>query len=121
MKPENTEPSSQSKLEDLTDDFKAYITTIYELNKLRLIDKVSAAASNITVYVTGAVLGIFTILFASAGVALWLNECLNSTFSGFFIVAGFYLLVTLCMLLGKTNGIKRSISGAIIKGALDNN
>lgn len=121
MKPENQDFNPQSKLEQLTDDFKAYITTIYELNKLRLIDKVSTASANITVYIIATLLTVFTLLFASIGIALWLNTCLNSSFSGFFVVAGFYLLVTLIIVLGKNHGVKKAISGAIIKNALDNN
>lgn len=119
MKSEMEEVSPQSKLEELSDSFKAYMTTIYELNKLKLIDKLSAAGASITVYVLGTLLAVFTLLFASAGVALWLNECLNSTFSGFFIVAGVYLIITLIVILGKNHGVKKSVSSSIIKNALD--
>jgi hypothetical protein len=119
MEPGNQESSPQSKLEELTENFKAYITTIYELNKLKLIDKLSSAAANITVYILATILAVFTIMFTSAGIALWLNEYLNSSFSGFFIVSGVYLIITLGVLLGNNNGVKKAVSGTIIKNALD--
>jgi hypothetical protein len=120
MKPGMQETSPPSKLEELTDDFKMYVSTIYELNKLRLVDKLSSAAANLTVYILGTILAVFTILFISVGVALWLNTYLNSSFSGFFIVAGIYLLLTLIVVLGRNNGVKKSVSDSIIKHALEN-
>lgn len=118
MKPEMQETSPSSKLEELTEDFKAYFNTVYELNRLKLIDKLSSAAANLTVYILGTILVVFTVFFTSAGVALWLNTLLNSTFSGFFIVAGIYLLISLIVVLGKNHGVKKNVANAIIKNAL---
>lgn len=119
MKPENQEFGPQAKLEELTDNFKAYITTIYELSRLRLVDKLALATANITVYIIRTILAVFTILFTSVGVALWLNDCLQNTFSGFFIVGGIYFIITLWVTFSKNSGTKKAVSNAVIKSAMD--
>lgn len=119
MRPESQEPSEQSKLEELTENFKAYINTIYELNRLKTINKLSSITGDISVYFVLLFLLMLIISLISIGTAIWISRCLNSSFSGFFIVAGFYVLVCVLIFTTKAKLIKTPVSNAIIKGILN--
>ena len=72
-----------------------YSKTSVELVKLKLIDQFSGFASKMAYRL---VLVIFMVLFFfifNMGLSLWIGELLQSAYLGFFIVAGFYLLVGL--------------------------
>ncbi|MES2688893.1 MAG: phage holin family protein [Bacteroidota bacterium] len=108
----------QSKMEQLTDDVKSYVTTLFELSKLKLVDKISAAGASITAYVALALLGLLVLILFSIGAATLINAELNSAFLGYFIVAGAYLLIGLLIVLTQNNAIKKPVSSAIIKSIL---
>lgn len=108
----------QSKIEQLTDDVKSYVTTLFELSKLKLVDKISAAGASITAYIALALLGLLVLILFSIGAATLINSELNSTFLGYFIVAGAYLLIGLLIVLTQNSAIKKPVSSAIIKSIL---
>lgn len=108
----------QSKMEELTDDAKSYVTTLFELYKLKLADKISSAGASITAYLILVLIGLLVLILVSIGVATWINSLLNNAFLGYFIVAGVYILIGLLIVLTKNNAIRKPVSSAIIKSIL---
>jgi hypothetical protein len=114
MRPETSEDSSHSKTEALLAHIKDYFNTTGELIKLKIVDKASSGLSAVTACVILVFLFSWVIILASIGTALWINECMGDRFSGFFIVAGFYFLVSLLIYLCRESLIKKSIANKII-------
>lgn len=105
-------------IETLIDKAETYARTTFELAKLNAVDKtadlISSAVAGIVTFI---VVGTFLMLF-NLGVAFYLGDMLGATYYGFFIVAGFYLLVALLLILFKNQWIKLPISNSIITGIL---
>ncbi len=59
--------------------------------------------ASITMIVAMAVIGLIVIFFLSAGLALYLNVVLESTFWGFVIVGAFYLLLLVILIYLRNN------------------
>jgi hypothetical protein len=91
-----------------------YSKTTVELLQLTIINKSAQAISLLAakLVITGV-----AILFAIAvniGVAIWLGELLGKIYYGFFIVAGFYALITIMFIIFRKNLIIKPVSNAII-------
>jgi hypothetical protein len=65
------------------------------------------------------VLGLFVLIFASLGLGWWLGDVMNSRAGGFFAVAGFYLLLVLCVVLMKKKIIFPYIRNLFIRKVYD--
>lgn len=88
------------KLDSLINTLIDYVETRIDLIKAEAKDNLMAAMRAAAIYGAIAVLGIFFVMMLSITIALVLNAVLNSSFWGFVIVTGLYLivLVTLFML-----------------------
>jgi hypothetical protein len=100
--------------DELTDQFKLYANTMYELYLLKTVQKISSGSSRILVIATIAFFAILLIVFVSIGTALWLNQLLGNSYCGFFIVSGFYALVAIVLYALRNAGFKKSIQNVII-------
>lgn len=83
----------------LTETVSAYIETRVELLKLDLREQsVKFLAKLLTwgIVISTALTAIF---FLSLGLTAFLNEVLNSSFLGYVVVAGLYILIGLCTYL----------------------
>lgn len=89
-------------IQELKDHIKAYKQSTAEYVKLSIYSKVvKGALSLVTVLFVGFV-GLIVLLFLSVAVAIAISNALDSPSAGFFIVAGFYiLLIVLFFLFGK--------------------
>ena len=88
----------KSKAENLTDHVGQYVETYIKLTALKATDKASGFAS---ISVTGMLvcfLSFCILFFVGIGAALWVGELLNNVKAGYFIVAGFYILVTILII-----------------------
>lgn len=120
MQPQTAEElHPQTKIETLSDDVKTYVTTLFELYKLKLTDKVSSAGGTIASYLILVLSALLVLILVSIGAALWINESLGSSFAGFFIVAGAYVLVGLLIIATRGDVVKKPVNNAIIKGILN--
>jgi hypothetical protein len=120
MKPETAEElHPQSKVEAFTDDVKSYVTTLVELYRLKFTDKLSSAGAAITVYVIMLLLGLLVLIMISIGAAIWISEGLGSSFAGFFIVAGIYVLLGGLIWATKGSILKKPVNNAIIKAMMN--
>ncbi len=120
MKTQNEYSEEPAELfEEFTHQFKSYVNTLYELYLFKTVQKISSGVSTILVLVIVTVLTLFLLAFASIGTALWLNELLENSFYGFFIVAGFYALLVLVIYALRKKGIRRSIQNTIVSELLN--
>lgn len=74
-------------IETLLETAKAYGKSSLDLAKLKALDKTSLIGSSIASRMIAMLLAGLCILFCGFGAALWLNDVLESSFTGFFIVA----------------------------------
>jgi len=104
--------------EKLTDNLKEYVNTRYDIITLKLTQKVANISSQaIAVILIGMVMSMF-LLFINIAIALYFSSLLNNNYAGFFIVAGFYLLITLIFIIGKKGLILTPIRNLIVKQIL---
>jgi len=101
---ENLENSSE-KVQELI----KHNTEYYKLRIFKTVTK--GAISLVNIFVIG-VFVLLALLFLSFGVALWLNDILESRYSGYFIIAGFYFIM---MLIVVFVGRKYIEQGVLIK------
>lgn len=112
--------SELENMEGLSDSVKQYIQLNYEIVKLEATKKTSEIGSLVLSMV---ILGITFSLFAfalSMGVGFYLSALLGDSFSGFGIIAGFYLLITIILLIGREKLIVKPLRNSIIKNLLAN-
>ncbi len=87
-----------SAVADTLDKITQFIELKVEQLKLRMIEKISGLLANVISLSIALFATFFFIFFLSFALAYLLNAFLSSTYLGFFIVCGFYLLVILILL-----------------------
>jgi hypothetical protein len=105
----------KTKLDSLANHIKQYAEESFNLLLINLYEKVSRMISGATAAIIFAVFGIIVLLFASIGLAMWVGSMLESTFAGFFIVAGFYLLVAAVLYMVRDKFIRLPVVNSVIK------
>ncbi len=109
------QPEEKSKIEKMILDLKEYAETRIELGVLSIQDKTASVLSSIALGFIIGILGVFVILFLSVGAAWLIGHCINNIACGFFIVAGFYLLITLIIFLKRDKWINTPIVNLLLK------
>lgn len=90
-------------------NLQEYIENSAEYYKLRLFKHaMKLSTSLINMLVLGGIFMMF-LIFISFGIAMWLGKILESMLMGFFIVAAFYFLVFLLILILGKKHIDRAI------------
>lgn len=101
-------------IEPLMERVEAYGKTSLELLKLKTLAKTADVTSSLLsrlLFILLVTLFVFTL---NIGVALWIGELLGKNYYGFFIVAGFYALVSVIVITVHPS-IKKSVNNTIIK------
>jgi hypothetical protein len=98
---------------------ETHLKTTVELYKLKMIDKSADVISSLTANFIIAFLALLVIGFFHIGAALWIGACLGRLYYGFFIVAGFYSLATILVIVFRTSWIKRPAKQIFIKKLLN--
>ena len=89
--------------------------TSIELWKMKAVEKYSQLLSSYaSQIVVGFIFVQFTI-FLSVGVSLWLGEILGSYYYGFFITAGFYIVLFICVYAFMRKRIQNSFENIFVK------
>ena len=96
-----------------------YLETRIDLLKLKAINKSSEVTSSIISRVAILIFMFFAIFILNIGLALWIGDLLGKMYLGFFVVAGFYILVAILLHLFKDSWIKGPVSTMIIKKMLN--
>ncbi|MBA3901046.1 MAG: phage holin family protein [Bacteroidetes bacterium] len=109
------------KIDELMASLRSYINTNIELLKLEATERISIIGAGIISSLVLTVIGIFFIFFISFGAAFYLSAILGDNYSGFVMVAGFYLLVLLILLIGRKSLLKKPICDKIIQRIFNKN
>jgi len=101
-------------IESLAEKAEAYTKSTVDLFKLKAIDKSAHVFSSIVsaLIITIVVLCVGTMV--NIGVALWIGELIGSSFCGFFIVAAFYIILAIVLVVFKKAILKTPMSNSII-------
>jgi Putative Actinobacterial Holin-X, holin superfamily III len=83
---------------DLVDHVTDFLETYYKYIAINVAQTSINLASGAINFVVLVFLCLLIVSFAGVGVALWLGDVINSRSGGFFIVAGFYLVLMIVMI-----------------------
>ncbi|NEW84722.1 MAG: hypothetical protein GZ094_20465 [Mariniphaga sp.] len=100
-------------IETLFEKAESYAKTNLILFKLKAIDQSADVLSTIVSKIAVIIVVLLIILLSSIGLSLWIGELIGKVYYGFFIVAGFYILVAL-ILHFKHGIIKSPVNDSII-------
>jgi hypothetical protein len=100
----------QKLIEKVTD----YVKVRKELTLLKTVDKGSQIFANFLSDIFVLVFAILAFLFGSFALSFYLSEILGNSYSGFLIVAGFYLLVAIILNSIKDKYLEKKIMNVII-------
>ena len=108
----------ESLIEALLERTEQYSKSSFELLKLKSLDKTADVTSTlVSRFFLAMAISIF-VLILNIGIALWLGEILGKNYYGFLLVAIFYGLVGLSLLLLHPK-LKARISNSIISQVLN--
>jgi hypothetical protein len=96
-----------------------YVETNVELLKLKAVDKSSDVISSVVTGIVLLLIGLLFFILLNIGLAFWIGDLLGKTYYGFFIVAGFYLIVGLLFHFTKNKLLKQPLTDLIIKKLLN--
>jgi hypothetical protein len=102
-------------IEQLLISTNEYGKTSLKLLLLKSEDKISDGISSFIPYIFFLISVAYFLLFANFGIAIWLGELMGNAFWGFFLVAGFYLLMGAIIHLFLRKWIKRIFHDYIIR------
>ena len=102
----------------LVEDTGRYIQAKTELWKLKAVDKSKEMAASVVSQLIIILTAFIGIIALNTGIALLLGEWLGEVYYGFFIVAGFYLLLVLILYLARNSLIKTPFYNAVINKIL---
>jgi hypothetical protein len=99
----------------ITGKIKEYVRIRKELVILTAVEKGSQLFANLLTAILVVLFTVLTVLFGSLALGFYLSEIMGNTYSGFLIVAGFYLLIVLIVYLTKDKYLEKRIINNIIK------
>jgi ABC-type multidrug transport system permease subunit len=112
------EEREKHPLEPLLEGAEDYGKTVFELLKLKTLDKTSTLASEIVINTSVIIIISMFFLVGTIGVSLWLGEILGKSWYGFFAVAGFYGIAGVVLYFFMNKWLKKVIGNFIIKHVL---
>ena len=115
---ESATQNEKTHVENLFTHTREYLDTKLTIIKLTAVDKGSSAVSAAAVYIGLAVISLFFLIFLSVGAALAISSALESSYAGFLIVAGIYLLLGILLYVMQDKWVKTPIVNAMIKSFL---
>jgi ABC-type multidrug transport system fused ATPase/permease subunit len=92
-----------------------YAETFYKLNLVRLTKKVSDVASVVVNSLLIFFISLCILLFISFAGAWWLGDVVQNRALGFLLIAGFYLLIILVLILMRKKIISPFIRNTLIR------
>ena len=93
-------------LKKTADHIKQYAEAKMDLFRLEISDRIANTVSSLSSIILIAILSLFIFMFLSIGAAMWINKIYDDSSMGFFIVGGFYLLLTVILYVFRENLIK---------------
>lgn len=115
----NDDDTSKTPRNDrLIGNLTGYLDTRLDLVRLEIQQKVSTVFVGTIHGVTLAVLGLLFVIFVSIFAGLALNAALDSPYWGFGIVAGFYLLLLVLVLVGIDKTAFQGLANKVLKDTI---
>ncbi len=105
-------------LETLLKQAEDYSKTSIEFFKLSAIDKSADMASTFVSSIAIFIIVALSLLILNIGLALWIGKQLGESFYGFFIIGGFYAVLTVPLYIFRDQWIKYPFSNSVIKQLL---
>lgn len=105
-------PKAISKYIDVVNHPGYYVRMEVERIKANAQEKLTEVISKLVILVAIGLVALFVLIFLSVTVGLLLNDALDSSYLGFLIVTGFYVLVLVFLLLIKNNFEQKVLSMA---------
>jgi phosphoglycerol transferase MdoB-like AlkP superfamily enzyme len=106
--------NNTAPIEMLFEKAEVYTKTTMELLKLQAIDKSADVVSSLAVRLAIFMVVVLFTLIINIGIALWIGELLGKSYYGFFIVAGFCVLIAILLYSFRNQWIKEPLSNSII-------
>ena len=103
------------EINEVKDDFEEYINARLDLAKLHTAENLSRFFSGMLLKMGLFYLFFFVLLFISLAIAFWLNHIFEGKGIGFFIVAGFYLVIAFIFYALRKTLIQRPIIQSFIQ------
>lgn len=97
-----------------------FAKTSIDLLKLNMVEKTADITSSVTSGITVILIVAMFALFLNIGLGIWIGELLHSTYLGFLIVSGFYLIVAIIVYCYQDRLIKNPVSDRIVIKLLKN-
>lgn len=102
--------------QDLFENFRKYVEARIDLFKFETKESITEGIIATVRIVALLIFALFFFIFLSLALALLLNEWLDSSFAGFFVMAGFFLtLLIIAFVLRDNATIKAKIMTAMFK------
>lgn len=111
--------SELDKIEEISDGVREYLLLNYEIQKLEITKKASQiGASLFGLLISGISIFLF-VLVLSMGLGFYFSSLIGNSFSGFLIMAGLYLIISLILFVGREKLLDKTMRDKIIRGLLD--
>ena len=107
-------PRNDSLIGNLT----GYLDTRIDLVRLEIQQRVSTILVGTIHGAALAMLGLLFIIFVSIFAGLALNSALNSTYWGFGVVAGFYLVLLVLVVVGVDKAAFQGLANKVLKDTI---
>ena len=109
----------KQEISDLIDKTKEYVNVRADIIKLTAAEKTSKAIASAVVGSILLVCSLFALLFLSFFAGYFISEKMDNSYSGFLIVALFYIIVGLIVFFTKANLIEKPIINKVVKSFFD--
>ena len=97
-----------------------FTKTSIDLLKLNMVEKTADVVSSITSKLIILLIVAMFIFFLNIGLSLWISDRLQSSYLGFLIVSGFYLIISVVAYYYQHQWLKNPISDRIVLKLLKN-
>lgn len=105
-------------IETLIEKASDYGKTSYELAKLRALDKSSQVISSLLSNAVILIIFSLFMLFLNLGLAIWIGQLMGQIYFGFFVVAGFYGIISILVFSLMRKWMMKKIGDSFIKQVL---
>lgn len=107
-----------NKLEDITDSLKEYLLLNFEILKLEATEHITEIGASFTAILLIGI-SIFMFVFTlSIGLGFYISALLGNAYSGFAIIAAFYFLLVIVLIIGRKKLIEKPMRDKFIQKIL---
>ena len=105
--------------EKLTENLKEYVNTRYDLITLKITQKVANIGAQSLSFLIIVMIISMLFFFTNMALAYYLSSLYGDSYSGFFIVSGFYLLLTIIFMIGRRKLLINPLRNRVVKKILN--